>query len=62
MKYREKTINTLDNVKNQIDSLILNIENGKMSVENVISVLKRTSDTLEQITNLVTLERNDFTN
>lgn len=62
MKYREKTINTLDNIKNQVDGLVLNIENGKLPVEDVINLLKRISETLEQVTNLVTLEQNDFIN
>jgi len=60
MKYKSKVISSLDSITNQLVSLKNLIENNNISKEQLISELSKLSARTEDVSEIVSLESDDF--
>ena len=60
MKFKDKVISNLDGVSNQLNSLHNMVENNSINAELLMRELERLTKRVEDISDMVSLEDNDF--
>lgn len=60
MKYKDKVISNLDMISNQLTSLKNIVENGNISQEVLKHELEKLSKRVDDVSDMVSLEDNDF--
>jgi archaellum component FlaC len=60
MKFKDKVISNLDSVSNQLHSLKNMVENNNINAELLMRELEKLSNRVEEVSDMVSLEDNDF--
>jgi len=60
MKFKDKVISNLDGVSNQLTSLKNLVENNNINAEQLKKELERLTKRVDDISDMVSLEDNDF--
>lgn len=60
MKYKSKVISNIDSVSNQLKSLKNMTENNNISKDLLLSELNKLSNRLDDISEMISLEDDDF--
>jgi len=60
MKFKDKVISNLDGVSNQLNSLRNMVENNNINAELLMRELERLTKRVEEVSDMVSLEDNDF--